>query len=105
MLNFESQKGFGGNSVGISQNHQFSTIEPMFNIITPGRGTSASAQIRTISGTSAGGSEVSFLDRGYDSIQLNTVSQFPTPRMVASKVNETARLATLPSNKSLDIKG
>ena len=104
MLNFESQKGFGGNTVGISQNHQFSTIEPMFNIITPGRGTVASAQIRTISGTSAGGSEISFLDLGYDPIQLNTVSQFPTPRMVASKVNENARLATLPSNKSLTLK-
>ena len=104
MLNFESQKGFGGNTVGISQNHQFSTIEPMFNIITPGRGTAASAQIRTTSGTSAGGSETSFLDLGYDPIQLNVVSQFPTPRLVASRVNETARLTTLPLNKSLTLK-
>lgn len=104
MINFESQKGFGSNTVGISQNHQFSTIEPMFNIITPGRGTAASAQIRTISGTSAGGSETSFLDLGYEPIQLNTVTQFPTPRMVASKVNETERLTTLPLNKSLTLK-
>ena len=104
MLNFESQKGFGGNTVGISQNHQFSTIEPMFNIITPGRGTAASAQIRTTSGTSAGGSETAFLDLGYDPIQLNVVSQFPTPRLVASRVNETARLTTLPLNKSLTLK-
>jgi hypothetical protein len=104
MLNFESQKGFGENSVGISQNHQFSTIEPMFNIITPGKGTASSAQIRTISGTSAGGNETSFLDLGYDPIQLNTVSQFPTPRMVASRINEITRLTTLPLNKSLTLK-
>ena len=104
MINFESQKGFGANTVGISQNHQFSTIEPMFNIITPGRGTAASAQIRTITGTSAGGSETSFLDLGYEPIQLNTVTQLPTPRMVASRVNETARLTTLPLNKSLTLR-
>jgi hypothetical protein len=76
----------------------------MFNIITPGKGTSASAQLRTISGTSAGGSEVSFLDQGYDPVPLNTVVHYPTPRMVASKINETTRLTTLPSNKSLTLK-
>jgi len=104
MLNFESQKGFGGNSVKISQNHQFSSIEPIFNIITPGKGTAVSSQIRTISGTSAGGTEVSFLDLGYEPIQLNRVTHFPTPRLVASKVNENARLTTLPSNKSLTLR-
>ena len=104
MINFDSQKGFGGDSVGVSQNHQFSSIEPLFNIITPGKGTAVSSQIRTISGTSAGGSEVSFLDLGYEPIQLNTVTHFPTPRLVASKINETTRLTTLPSNKSLTLR-
>ena len=68
MLNFAAQKGFGGNSVGISQNYQFSSIEPVFNIITPGTGTKATSAIRTISGTSAGGTEVSFLDQGYEDV-------------------------------------
>jgi hypothetical protein len=104
MINFASQKGFGGDTVSVSQNYQFSSIQPMFNIITPGKGTSASAQLRTISGTSAGGSEVSFLDQGYDPVPLNTVVHYPTPRMVASKINETTRLTTLPSNKSLTLK-
>ena len=104
MLNFAAEKGFGGNSVGISQNHQFSSIEPIFNVITPGKGTSVSAQIRTVSGTSAGGSEVSFIDQGYEAVPLNRVLHFRTPRMVASKVNEDARLTTLPSNKSLTMR-
>jgi hypothetical protein len=104
MINFASEKGFGGDTVRISQNHQFSSIESLFNLITPGRGTVASAQLRTISGTSAGGSEVSFIDQGYDPIPLNTVLHYPTPRMVASRINEITRLTTLPSNKSLTLK-
>jgi len=104
MLNFNAQKAIGGETVKISQNHQFSSIEPLFNVITPGKGTAASAQLRTISGTSAGGTEVSFLDQGYDPIPLNTVVHYPTPRMVASRINETTRLTTLPSNKSLTLK-
>jgi len=94
--------GFGG--VGISQNHQFSSINPQFNIITPGKGTQASAQIRTISGSSAGGSEVSFIDQGYEPVPLNKTIHFPTPRMVASKVNEANQLTTMPKNKSLSLR-
>jgi len=104
MINFASQKGFGGNTVGISQNHQFSSLEASFNVITPGKGTAVSSQIRTVTGTSAGGNEVSFLDRGYEPIPLNRVMRFRTPRMVASRVNELERLTTLPSNKSLTLK-
>jgi len=103
-LNFESTKGVGGNSVGISQNHQFSSIEPLFNVITPGKGTAVQALIRTTSGTSAGGTEVSFLDQGYEPIALNRVLHFNTPRMVASRINETTRLTTLPLNKSLTMR-
>jgi hypothetical protein len=104
MLNFAGEKGFGGDTVGISQNHQFSSVEPIFNVITPGKGTSVNAQIRTISGTSAGGSEVSFIDQGYESVPLNKVLHFNTPRMVASRINENTRLTTLPSNKSLTMR-
>ena len=104
MLNFESQKAFGGNTIGISQNYQFSTIVPQFNVITPGKGTTINAQLRTISGTSAGGRETSFIDTGYDAIPLNKVHYFDAPRMVASEVNEQIRLTTLPKNKSLTLR-
>ena len=68
LLCFETEKGFGGNHVGISQNYQFSQIQPVFNIITPGKGTQVSTNVRTVSGTSAGGSEVSFIDQGYEPV-------------------------------------
>lgn len=104
LLNFASEKGFGGTEVGISQNYQFSTIVSEFNIITPGKGTSARSFIRTISGTSAGGREVSFQDQGYEPLPLNKPLKFNTPRMVASRANELERLTTLPRNKSLTMR-
>ena len=63
-----------------------------FNVITPGKGTRAGASFRTVSGTSANGNEVSFLDQGFEPTILNETTFFPTPRMVASKVNEAERL-------------
>jgi len=104
LLNFIDTKSVGGSTAGISQNHQFSSIKPQFTIITPGEGVSVSSQVRTISGTSAGGSEVSFLDNGYTPVIINSTTFFPTPRLVASRVNELERLTTLPRNKSLTFK-
>ena len=46
LLCFEGDKAFGGNSVGISQNYQFSSFEPLFNTITPGEGTKVEALVR-----------------------------------------------------------
>ena len=104
LLNFASQKGFGGSEIGVSQNYQFSVLEPLFNVITPGKGTAVKSFVRTISGTSAGGTEVSFQDQGFEPITLNKATKFPTTRMVASKANEVARLTTLPRNKSLTVR-
>ena len=104
MLCFTDQRSIGGLTVDVSQNHQFSTLSPQFNIITPGKGTRASASVRTISGTSANGNEVSFIDQGFEPTILNETTFFPTPRMVASKVNESERLTTLPKKKSLTLK-
>ena len=104
MLNFASEKGFGGDTVGVSQNAQYSVLTPAFNIITPGKGTVATCNVRTISGTSAGGSEVSFQDMGYTPAVLNKPIYFDSPRMVASRVNELARLTTLPRSKSVTLR-
>ena len=103
-LNFNGQKAVGGNSVGISQNYQFSSLTAQFNYITPGKGTKVKASVRTISGTSAGGNEVSFIDQGYEPITINKVHHFDTPRLVASKVNEKEQLTSLPKNKSLTLR-
>ena len=104
MLCFTNEKAIGGLTVDVSQNHQFSTLSPQFNIVTPGKGTRASAAVRTVSGTSADGNEVSFIDQGFEPTILNETTFFSTPRLVASKVNESQRLQTLPKNKSLTLK-
>ena len=103
LLCFKSEKGFGGKNVAISQNHQFSTLTPNFNVITPGNTTRVNSAVRTVSGTSASGNEVSFIDQGFDVTSLNQTMIFPTPRLVASKINETNKLTALPKNKSLSI--
>ena len=103
LLCFTNEKAFGGKNVAISQNHQFSTFNPQINAITPGNTTRINTSVRTTSGTSADGTEVSFIDQGFDTAGLNQTILFPTPRLVASVVNETEKLSNLPKNKSLTV--
>ena len=103
LLCFTNDKAFGGKNVQISQNHQFSSITPQFNVITPGKSTNVNTSVRTVSGTSSGGDEVSFIDRGFEPVTLNETTFFPTPRLVASVKNESERLTNLPKNKSLTL--
>ena len=99
LLCFRDEKALGGNNTKISQNHQFSSLEPQINFLTPGNITDLSATVRTISGTSAGGSEVSFIDQGVEAVSLNSFKFFETPRLIASTVNED-KLTDLPKQKS-----
>jgi hypothetical protein len=64
-------------------------------------GTSVGGRVRTISATSADGSESSFADKGFEAISIDEQNHFDTPRMIASKVNEDRQLSDLPGNKSL----
>ena len=103
LICFSDEKAFGGKNVRVSQNHQFSSIIPQFNVITPGKSTNVNTNIRTVSGTSSGGNEISFMDQGFEPVTLNQTSFLPTPRIVASVTNETERLTSLPKNKSLTL--
>jgi len=100
---FTGEKAFGGENIQISQNHQFSTFKPQFNCITPGKTTRVNSSVRTVSGTSAGGNEVPFIDQGFEPTTLNGTTFFPSPRLVASKINEDVHLTELPKNKSLSL--
>ena len=95
-----SQEGFAGGSLAkATRNIQFDSITPNFRIITPSTLTQATASVRTVTGTSIGGNEVSFEDQGYQNVQLNTLNQLTTPRLVCSKVNADAYLTSLERNK------
>ena len=99
LLCFRDEKAFGGDNAKISQNHQFSSFEPQINFITPTTTTNIISAVRTISGTSAGGSEVSFIDQGVEPCPLNSFKFFDTPRLIASTINED-KLTALPKQKS-----
>ena len=90
----------GGTDVTATQNIQFETLTPNVTTMTP-PGTSVGARVRTISATSVDGSEQSFSDQGFEAVAINAQNHFETPRMVASKVNETRHLSDLPGNKSM----
>jgi len=102
-LNFNSEFQGGGDFGEASRNFQYSGITPQITAIAPGERTSISSQIRTVSATSAGGNEVSFIDQGYESVQLNQVNFLSTTRLVASRINESTYLTDLPKNRSLTI--
>ena len=102
-LSFTSDNQVGGIGGVGTRNIQFNMIEPRVNLITPGESTAVSATIRTTSGTSAGGSEVSFIDQGYEAVELNVNNNLTSPRIVASQINETTRLTNLPKNRSFTL--
>ena len=89
----------GGNRVKVTQNIQFESMTPIVEFLTP-RDTSLTGRVRTVSGTSANGVEVSFQDQGFEDITLNGINYFTSPRVVSSKINEQTHLTTLPGNKS-----
>ena len=100
LLCFRDEKAFGSNNARISQNHQYSTFSPQINFITPGTTTQLNSTVRTISGTSADGIEVSFIDQGFETTSLNETTFFPTPRLVASTINQD-KLTFFPKQKSV----
>ena len=100
LLCFTDEKSVGGNRIFASQNIQYNSILPRFNFITPGNNTSLASRIRTVSATSASGSEVSFVDQGYEPVELNQINKLSSTRMVCSEVNESEHLKSLPKNRS-----
>ena len=101
-LFFRESNSFGGSDVEATYNVPFEIITPKMDIINP-KLTTLSAAARTISGQSIDGSETPYLDQGFQSITFNNNNYFSSPRVVASQVNEDARLTSLPGNKSFTI--
>ena len=110
-LSFNSNAAGGGLEVKSTENIAFDSLVPIFDTLTPVgvqengevNKTNIEASIRTVSGTSVGGSEISFADKGYEPIQLNTYNSLNGTRLVASKLNENAYLTSLPRNKSFTL--
>jgi len=99
-LSFTSQASIGGDRCKATENIQFNEIVPNYDVLTPSSSTSVTASVRTTTGRSVDGSETPFVDKGFENVELNEVNRLNSVRMVASNINETTRLTTLPRNKS-----
>jgi hypothetical protein len=82
-----------------TQNITFNSIRPNIQTLLP-ETTSIGAKIRTTTGTSVNGTEISFADRGFEDISLNSTNQLSETSAIYSKVNELSNLTTLPGNRS-----
>ena len=102
-VSFASTLVAGGNSLFSTKNFQYDAFVPSFNILTPGSGTQIESQLRSVSGTSEGGSEPSFVDQGYENVEFNQINDLSTPRLICSEIDEVTRLTSLPSNKSVTL--
>ena len=96
-------KSTGGYNIKATQNIPFELITPSVQSIAV-QGTTLSAELRTVSSSSISGTEIPWLDQGYEPITLNRTNYLTTPRLVASSINATNKLSTLPGTKSLTLK-
>ncbi len=85
-----------------SQNIQFNIVRPIVGTLLP-QSTEISAKIRTFSGTSADGNEISFVDQGFEDISLISDNILTSPRIIASEINEKAKLLNYPGAKSFTL--
>lgn len=82
-----------------TQNILMTSLRPNVQTLLPST-TNVSGRIRTITGTSIDGNEVSYMDKGFEGISLNSNNFFDEPRIIASKINENNNLTNFPGKKS-----
>jgi len=86
-------KSAGGFNIHATQNMPFEVITPMIQNMTVA-GTALGAEVRTVSGTSINngsgeGTDVPFIVQLGETLSINEINYFDTPRLIASRVNET----------------
>jgi hypothetical protein len=96
-------KSTGGYNTRATQNMPFEIITPLVHNLTV-QGTSLSAEVRTITGSSISGNEIPFTDVGFEPISINAPNYLDSTRIIASKINEDNKLSNLPGNKSMNMR-
>jgi len=96
-------KSSGGYNIGATQNIPFEIITPNIHNVTV-HGTSLSAEVNTVTGSSISGNEIPFTDIGFQPITINAPNYLDSTRIIASKVNEDSKLSVMPGNKSMNIR-
>ena len=96
-------KSSGGYNTIATQNIPFEIITPNIHNVTV-HGTSLSAEVNTVTGSSISGNEIPFTDVGFQPITINAPNYLDSTRIIASKVNENSKLSVMPGNKSMNIR-
>jgi hypothetical protein len=96
-------KSTGGYNTRATQNMPFEIITPLVQNLTV-QGTSLSAEVRTVTGSSISGTEIAFTDVGFEPVTINAPNYLDSARIIASKVNENSKLTNLPGNKSMNMR-
>ena len=99
-LYFRQHVQGGQTGTVISNNIQYESITPNIANIIPAK-TNISTRIRTFTGSSVGGNERPFIDRGFETIPLDTQTYFTEPKLICSSVNEERFITNSPGNRSL----
>ena len=93
----------GGSNIKATQNMPYEIITPIVhNVTSPG--TSLIGEVRTVTSQSIDGTEIPYLDNGFEGIALNSPNYLDSPRLIASKVNADAKLTNLEGSKSLNMR-
>ena len=81
----------------------FEAIRPLVhNVTVPS--TAMTAELRTTTARSFSGTEIPWINYGFEPITLNETNYLTTPRTIAAKVNAAAQLSALPGDKSLQLR-
>jgi len=102
-LYINQTKSSGGYNIKATQNMPYEIITPIVQNLTV-RGTSLSASLRSVTGSSINGNEIPFIDNGFENLSVNKPNYLDSTRIICSKINENVRLTTLPGNKSMNLR-
>ena len=102
-LYIAESKSTGGLGIKATQNMPFEIITPIVQNVTV-RGTSLSAEVRTITGQSISGNEIAYIDAGFEPLIVNKPNYLDSTRILASKVNEDAKLTAIEGSKSMQMR-
>ncbi len=109
VLYYNETKSDGGYDIKATQNMPFEAIVPSVqNVTVPGTTISATVRTTTGSNLSNGSGQnlpVPFNNAGTEDVTLNATNYFSSPRIIASRVNETnsAILQQLPGDRSFNM--
>ena len=92
----------GPSGTVITNNIQYESISPDIAHLIPAK-TDITSRIRTFTGSSVGGNEKSFVDRGFQNISLDDQTYFDEPKLICSTVNAERFITEAPGNRSLTL--